>query len=49
MTWKEMLLTGGWSEKYRGHVRPVWQIVLMIPVMGLYWAASRYVKWADTL
>lgn len=33
-----------WNSPHR---RPVWQILLLLPLWPLYLAASKFVKWMD--
>ena len=40
-----LLLKGG--ETRYGHIRPVWMIVLLVPLVLIYWPANKYVEWID--
>lgn len=49
MSLKELLFTGWWSERHRSHVRPLWQMAVLLPLYALYVPARAYVRWMDRL
>lgn len=47
MDLKGFFLTGWWSERHRSHVRPLWQMIAVLPLFLVYWPARAYVDWMD--
>lgn len=47
MTLKELFLTGWWSERHGSHVRPLWQMLVLLPLYPIYVSARAFVDWMD--
>jgi len=47
MTLKEFFITGGYSKKFKAHMRPLWLMILLTPVALLYHPANAFVRFCD--